>query len=112
LGALDGKVAIVSGAGRGIGRGEALLLAQEGARVVVNDLGDEAKTVVDEIVATGGEAVANHDNVASWSGAEQLVRHRSHRQHRERVRAVRQRGSGELLGREGGHRVDDDRARA
>jgi NAD(P)-dependent dehydrogenase (short-subunit alcohol dehydrogenase family) len=73
VGALDGKVAIVTGAGRGIGRGEALLLAQEGARVVVNDLGDEANAVVDEIVAAGGEAVANHDNVASWPGAERLV---------------------------------------
>jgi NAD(P)-dependent dehydrogenase (short-subunit alcohol dehydrogenase family) len=73
LGALDGKVAIVTGAGRGIGRGEARLLAQEGARVVVNDLGDEANAVVDEIVAAGGEATANHDDVATWNGAEQLV---------------------------------------
>jgi NAD(P)-dependent dehydrogenase (short-subunit alcohol dehydrogenase family) len=73
VGALDGKVAIVTGAGRGIGRGEARLLAQEGARVVVNDLGDEADVVVDEIKADGGDAVANHDNVASWAGAERLV---------------------------------------
>ena len=84
MGALDGKVAIVTGAGRGIGRGEALLLAAEGARVVVNDLGGEwdgtgsdnrpAQQVVDEIKAAGGEAVANYDNVADWAGAERLVR--------------------------------------
>ena len=84
MGALVGKVAIVTGAGRGIGRGEALLLATEGARVVVNDLGGEwdgtgadnrpAQQVVDEIKAAGGEAVANYDNVADWAGAERLVR--------------------------------------
>jgi NAD(P)-dependent dehydrogenase (short-subunit alcohol dehydrogenase family) len=83
MGALEGKVAIVTGAGRGIGRGEALLLAQEGASVVVNDLGagnqgdgadaDPAQQVVDEIRAAGGNAVANHDNVATWEGAEKLV---------------------------------------
>ncbi len=79
----DGKVAIVTGAGRGIGRAEALLLAHEGARVVVNDLGGSgdgegadqtpAQQVVDEIVAAGGEAAANYDDCASWSGAEALV---------------------------------------
>jgi NAD(P)-dependent dehydrogenase (short-subunit alcohol dehydrogenase family) len=83
MGTLDGKVAIVTGAGRGIGRGEAVLLADEGAKVVVNDLGvaregdgvdkTPAQEVVDEIVAGGGEAVANYDDVASWSGAESLV---------------------------------------
>ncbi len=73
MGALDGKVAIVTGGGRGIGRGEAMLLAAQGAKVVVNDLGDEADAVVDEIAAAGGTAVANHDDVASWSGAERLV---------------------------------------
>jgi NAD(P)-dependent dehydrogenase (short-subunit alcohol dehydrogenase family) len=83
MGALDGKVAIVTGAGRGIGRGEALLLAGEGAKVVVNDLGGAregegadktpAQEVADEIVAGGGEAVANYDDVASWDGAESLV---------------------------------------
>src|SRR5437763_10299046 len=83
MGALDGKVAIVTGAGRGIGRGEALLLASEGAKVVVNDLGGAregegadktpAQEVADEIVAGGGEAVANYDDVASWPGAESLV---------------------------------------
>jgi NAD(P)-dependent dehydrogenase (short-subunit alcohol dehydrogenase family) len=83
LGALDGKVAIITGAGRGIGRGEALLLAQHGAKVVVNDLGGEwdgtgadqrpAQLVVDEINGAGGEAAANYDNVADWAGAERLV---------------------------------------
>ena len=83
MGALDGKVAIVTGAGRGIGRGEALLLASEGAKVVVNDLGGAregegedktpAQEVADEIGKNGGEAVANYDDVASWSGAEALI---------------------------------------
>jgi NAD(P)-dependent dehydrogenase (short-subunit alcohol dehydrogenase family) len=83
MGTLDGKVAIVTGAGRGIGRGEALLLAAEGAKVVVNDLGTEwngvghddrpAQQVVDEIVTAGGEAIANYDDVASWDGARALV---------------------------------------
>jgi len=83
MGHLDGKVAIVTGAGRGIGRGEARLLAAEGARVVVNDLGGEwtggghdqrpAQQVVDEIVAAGGEAVANYDDVSEWKGAQSLV---------------------------------------
>jgi len=83
VGHLDGKVAIVTGAGRGIGRGEALLLAAEGARVVVNDLGTTAEgggtdlsvaqAVVDEIEAAGGKAVANGDDVASWEGARNLI---------------------------------------
>jgi NAD(P)-dependent dehydrogenase (short-subunit alcohol dehydrogenase family) len=83
VGLLDGKVAIVTGAGRGIGRGEALLLASEGASVVVNDLGGDwtgegkddrpAQQVVDEVVAAGGTAVANYDDVASWAGAEALI---------------------------------------
>jgi 3-oxoacyl-[acyl-carrier protein] reductase len=83
MGSLDGKVAIVTGAGRGIGRGEALLLAGQGAKVVVNDLGvpsegegadkSPAQEVVDEIIAAGGEAAANYDDVASWPGAEGLV---------------------------------------
>ena len=82
-GRLDGKVAIVTGAGRGIGRGEALLLAQEGAKVVVNDLGGSeagegadaspADSVAAEIVAAGGEAVANHDSVATMEGGERMV---------------------------------------
>src|SRR5215472_620425 len=83
MGHLDGKVAVVTGAGRSIGRGEALLLASEGAAVVVNDLGttldgagDEtpvAQHVADEIVAAGGRAVANTDDIATWAGAEALI---------------------------------------
>jgi NAD(P)-dependent dehydrogenase (short-subunit alcohol dehydrogenase family) len=84
MGTLDGKVAIVTGAGRGIGRGEAMLMAAEGAKVVVNDLGGEwdgagadtrfAQQVVDEIKAAGGDAVANYDDVASWDGAQSMVK--------------------------------------
>jgi NAD(P)-dependent dehydrogenase (short-subunit alcohol dehydrogenase family) len=83
MGVFDGKVAIVTGAGRGIGRCEALLLAWEGAKVVVNDLGGSgagegadqtpAQQVVDEITAAGGEAVANYDDCSSWTGAEAMV---------------------------------------
>jgi NAD(P)-dependent dehydrogenase (short-subunit alcohol dehydrogenase family) len=79
----DGRVAIVTGAGRGIGRGHALELARQGAAVVVNDLGGSvdgsgsdvapAQAVVDEIHAAGGEAVANTDDVADWDGARNLV---------------------------------------
>jgi NAD(P)-dependent dehydrogenase (short-subunit alcohol dehydrogenase family) len=80
---LQGKVAIVTGAGRGIGREHALALARAGAKVVVNDLGaslagegtDEgpAHDVVREIEALGGEAVANGENVADFTGAERLI---------------------------------------
>ena len=84
MGVLDGRVAVITGAGRGIGREHALLFAREGAKVVVNDLGagpdgngaaDEsaAEAVVREITDAGGEAVANHDDVADWGGAERLV---------------------------------------
>ncbi|MGN6160535.1 MAG: SDR family oxidoreductase [Marmoricola sp.] len=83
MGALDGRVAVITGAGRGIGREHALLFAREGASVVVNDLGGAndgsgsdagpAQQVVDEIVAAGGRAVANTDNVATWAGAEALI---------------------------------------
>jgi len=83
MGICDSRVAIVTGAGGGIGRAEALTLAREGARVVVNDLGGSvsgegastgpAQAVVDEIVAMGGEAVANTDDVADFDGAGRLV---------------------------------------
>jgi NAD(P)-dependent dehydrogenase (short-subunit alcohol dehydrogenase family) len=84
MASLDGKVAIVTGAGRGIGREHALALARAGARVVVNDLGASlggegadttpAQQVVDEIVAAGGTAAANYDDVADFAAAEAMVR--------------------------------------
>jgi NAD(P)-dependent dehydrogenase (short-subunit alcohol dehydrogenase family) len=83
MGALDGRVAIITGAGRGIGREHALLFAAEGAKVVVNDLGgtadgtggddSPAEQVVAEIRAMGGEAVANADDISSWEGGQRLV---------------------------------------
>jgi NAD(P)-dependent dehydrogenase (short-subunit alcohol dehydrogenase family) len=84
MGLVDGKVAIVTGAGGGIGRAHARLLAREGAKVLVNDLGGArdgsgldatpANQVVAEIVAAGGTAVANHDNVATSQGAAAIVK--------------------------------------
>ena len=84
MGMMDGKVALVTGAGRGVGRGIALELARAGAAVVVNDLGvaldgqpadgSPAEQVVAEIVAAGGRAVANHDSVAEWAGACAMVK--------------------------------------
>ncbi|MEV0467539.1 SDR family oxidoreductase [Nocardia tengchongensis] len=83
MGALEGRVAVITGAGRGIGREHALLFAREGAAVVVNDLGGSnagegsdagpAQQVADEIVAAGGRAIANTDSVADWQGAKNLV---------------------------------------
>ncbi len=83
MGALEGRVAIITGAGRGIGREHALYFAAEGAKVVVNDLGaandgegsdrTPAEQVVAEIRDAGGEAVANGDDVADWEGAQRLV---------------------------------------
>jgi NAD(P)-dependent dehydrogenase (short-subunit alcohol dehydrogenase family) len=83
MGALNGRVAIVTGAGRGIGREHALLLASEGAKVVINDLGGNvdgtgsdagpAQEVVDEIKAMGGEAVANTDSVTDWEGGQRMI---------------------------------------
>ena len=71
---LDGKVAIVTGAGRAIGRGEAILLAREGAQVVVNDIVKEnAAAVVDEIRAAGGEAVANTGAIGEMEAAQRMV---------------------------------------
>jgi len=81
---LKGKVAIVTGAGGGIGRGHALALASEGAKIVVNDLGgavdgsgsssSAADKVVEEIKAAGGEAVANHDSVTLVEGGENIIK--------------------------------------
>ena len=81
---LKGKVAIVTGAGGGIGRGHALALASEGAKLVVNDLGgavdgsgsssSAASKVAEEIKAAGGEAVANHDSVTSVEGGENIIK--------------------------------------
>src|SRR5579862_5388206 len=80
---LDGKIAIVTGAGRGIGREHALALSKAGARVVVNDLGvtlsgegadtTPAQQVVEEIKAAGGEAIANGENVADFQGARRMI---------------------------------------
>ncbi|MGH2740072.1 MAG: SDR family NAD(P)-dependent oxidoreductase, partial [Actinomycetota bacterium] len=80
---LEGKVVVITGAGRGIGRGEALLAAAEGAKVVVNDLGGEwdgtgedsrtASAVVEEIAAAGGEAVAHFEDISEPEGASSLI---------------------------------------
>ena len=83
MGLLDGKVAIITGAGGGIGRQHALLFAKEGAKVVVNDLGGDrhgggkggemADAVVEEIKKAGGEAVANYDSVSTREGADGML---------------------------------------
>jgi len=76
MGILDGKAAVVTGGGRGIGRGHGLHLAAQGASVVVNDLdGEEAAKVVQEIADAGGNAVANHDDIGTREGARALVAH-------------------------------------
>lgn len=81
---LDGKVAIVTGAGRGVGRAEAMMMAKYGAKIVVNDLGvskaglsegeSPAQEVVDEIIAFGGEAVANLGDVSNWDQAGAMIK--------------------------------------
>ena len=83
MGICDGRIVIVTGAGRGLGRSYALAFAREGARVVVNDLGTTlhgeggvtatAQAVVDEIKSAGGDAVANGDDISDWEGAQRLV---------------------------------------
>src|SRR5688572_33285359 len=82
-GICEGRVVIITGAGRGLGRSYALAFAREGAKVVVNDLGTTlagegrdtatAQAVVDEIEALGGEAVANGDDVSEWDSAQRIV---------------------------------------
>ncbi|MET0727022.1 MAG: SDR family oxidoreductase [Acidimicrobiales bacterium] len=73
MGSLDGRVAIITGAGRGLGRAHALLCAAEGARVVVNDLGTEAEAVAEEIRESGAEAIGSTDDITSWDGGAALV---------------------------------------
>lgn len=73
MGALTGKVAIVTGAGQGVGKCHAELLAAEGASVVVNDLTERADEVAEAIVAAGGQAVAHRGSVSDWAAAEELV---------------------------------------
>src|SRR5689334_15199435 len=83
MGLAEGRVVVITGAGRGLGRAHALAFAAEGAKVVVNDLGaslqgegvdlSPAQEVVNEIVANGGEAIVNGDGISDWDGAGNLV---------------------------------------
>jgi len=83
MGTLDGRVAIITGAGRGLGREHALLFASEGAKIVVNDLGGAndgsgsdmtpAQQTVADIKGMGGEAIVNTDNVSDWDGAKRMI---------------------------------------
>ncbi len=73
MGALEGRVAIITGAGRGLGRAHALLLAEEGAKVLVNDLGPEADEVAAEIRAAGGEAVGHACDITDWDAGQRMI---------------------------------------
>ncbi|HEV8115731.1 MAG TPA: SDR family oxidoreductase [Acidimicrobiales bacterium] len=73
MGSLDGRVAIITGAGRGLGREHALLFAAEGAKVVVNDLGEVAEETAAEVRATGGDAIASNHDITAWDGGQALV---------------------------------------
>ena len=73
MGSLEGRVAIITGAARGLGREHALLFAAEGAAVVVNDLDTQADAVVAEIHAAGGDAVASNDAITTWEGGQALI---------------------------------------
>ncbi len=73
MGSLEGRVAIVTGAGRGLGREHALLFAAEGAKVVVNDLGEVAEETAAEVRAAGGEALASTHDITDWDGGGALV---------------------------------------
>lgn len=83
MGLLDGKIAIITGAGRGIGRAEALAMVKEGAKVVINDLGAAldgtgkqgmvADEVVNEVVAMGGQAVADYSDVGTLEGVDNMI---------------------------------------
>ena len=83
MGLLEGKIAIITGAGRGIGRAEALAMVKEGAKVVINDLGGAldgtgkqamvADEVVNEVVAMGGQAVADYSDVGTLEGVDNMI---------------------------------------
>jgi NAD(P)-dependent dehydrogenase (short-subunit alcohol dehydrogenase family) len=73
VGSLDGRVAIITGAGRGLGREHALLFAAEGAKVVVNDLGEVAEETAAEVRTAGGEAIASNHDITDWDGGRALI---------------------------------------
>src|SRR5690606_28451112 len=73
MGALDDRVAVITGAGRGLGREHALLFAAEGAKVVVSDIDDAAEQTAVDVRAAGGEAVASTASITSWEGGQALI---------------------------------------
>lgn len=73
MGSLEGRVAIITGAGRGLGLEHALLFAAEGAKVVVNDLGEVAEETAAEVRAAGGEAIASNHDITDWDGGRELI---------------------------------------